>query len=107
MSERPEISEVRIRPITNGRDGLIAFASCRYHHVILNDIAVRRDSSGRLYLSFPRKAGASGRPHPLHHPLDRPTAEQFEAAILGQLRRLVGGGGGGAEGSISTGVSHA
>ena len=89
-----EISEVRIRPVPNGSDGLLAFASCRYGGVLLNDIAIRRDASGHLFLTYPRKLGASGRPHALHHPIDRETAEQFETAILGQLRMLMGGGGG-------------
>jgi DNA-binding cell septation regulator SpoVG len=89
-----DIGEVRIRPVPNGSDGLVAFASCRYHQIVLNDIAVRKDASGRLFLTFPRKVGSTGRPHPLHHPIDRETAAQFEAAILGQLRRLVGGEGG-------------
>lgn len=86
-----EISEVRIRPVPNGSDGLIAFASCRYGGVLLNDIAIRRDASGNLFLTYPRKLGSTGRPHPLHHPIDHETAGQFEAAILGQLRALVAG----------------
>lgn len=94
-----EIAEVRIRPVPNGSDGLLAFASCRYGGVLLNDIAIRRDSAGHLFLTYPRKLGSTGRPHPLHHPLDRETADAFEAAILGQLRRLVGGGGVGDEGA--------
>jgi DNA-binding cell septation regulator SpoVG len=86
------ISEVRIRPVANGNDGLVAFVTCRYGGVLLNDIAIRQDASGNLYLTYPRKLGASGRPHALHHPIDRETAAQFEAAILGQLRMLMGGG---------------
>jgi len=86
------IGEVRIRPVANGSDGLIAFASCRYGDVLLNDVAIRRDDAGKLYLTYPRKRSSTGRPHPLHHPLDRDTAAQFEEAILGQLRKLVGSG---------------
>ena len=86
------ITEVRIRPVPNGRDGLVAFASCRYGGVLLNDIAIRRDDSGHLYLTYPRKLASTGRPHPLHHPIDRETAAQFEAAVLGEIRRLLGGG---------------
>jgi DNA-binding cell septation regulator SpoVG len=85
-----QITEVRIRPVPDGTGGLVAFASCRYGGVLLNDIAIRRDDSGRLFLTYPRKLAATGRPHPLHHPIDRQTAEQFEAAILGQLRGLIG-----------------
>lgn len=90
----PLISEVRVRPVSNGTEGLVAFASCRYGNVLLNDLAIRKDETGRLHLTFPRKVGATGRPHPLHHPIDRETADQFEDAILGQLRRLLGEGGG-------------
>jgi len=88
---RISISEVRLRPIPNGTDGLVAYASCRYGGVLLNDIAVRRDESGKLFLTFPRKLGSSGRPHPLHYPIDQETAGQFDDAILGQIRRLMGG----------------
>ncbi len=92
MNGMHRITEVRIRPVPNGRDGLVAFASCRYGGVLLNDIAIRRDDSGHLYLTYPRKLASTGRPHPLHHPIDRETADQFEAAVLGEIRRLLGGG---------------
>ncbi len=85
------VSEVRIRPVPNESSGLVAFASCRYGGVLLNDIAIRRDRNGHLFLTYPRKLSASGRPHPLHHPIDRETAGQFDAAILGQIRALVNG----------------
>lgn len=88
---RHQISEIRIRPVPDGRDGLIAFCSCRYGDVLLNDVAVRRDESGRLYLTWPRKVGATGRPHPLHHPLTKEAAAAFDAAILGTLQNLLGG----------------
>lgn len=84
------ITEVRIRPVPGGTGGLVAFASCRYGGVLLNDIAIRRDASGRLYLTYPRKLASTGRPHPLHHPIDRETAAQFEAAVLGQIQSLLG-----------------
>lgn len=91
------ISEVRVRPVPNSSEGLLAFASCRYGGVLLNDIAIRRDPSGRLFLTYPRKLASSGRPHPVHHPIDRETTDQFEAAMLGQLRRFLGRDEGGCE----------
>lgn len=104
MPERPDqtsgmpgshtITEVRIRLAPRGGSGLVAFASCCYGGVLLNDIAIRKDSAGRLFLTFPRKLSASGRPHPLHHPIDRATADQFEAAVVGQVRALLGPGDG-------------
>ncbi|MFH2053327.1 MAG: hypothetical protein ABIK96_12760 [bacterium] len=103
MSERPAqtpdihtITEVRIRLAPDATSGLVAFASCRYGGVLLNDIAIRRDRTGHLFLTYPRKLAASGRPHPLHHPIDRQTAAQFEAAVIGQVQRLLGPGEGAA-----------
>ena len=104
MSERPAqtpeihtITEVRIRLAPDATSGLVAFASCRYGGVLLNDIAIRRDRTGHLFLTYPRKLAASGRPHPLHHPIDRQTAAQFEAAVIGQVQRLLGPGEGAAQ----------
>ncbi len=99
MSEKPEskhrmhaITEVRIRLAPGGSSGLVAFASCRYGGVLLNDIAIRKSPANLLYLTYPRKLAASGRPHPLHHPIDRETAAQFDAAVIGQLHTLLGTG---------------
>ncbi len=92
MHKIHEIGEVRLRLVPGGSSGLVAFASCRYGGVLLNDIAIRRDKTGHLFLTYPRKLAASGRPHPLHHPIDRETAAQFEAAVLGQVRLLLGSG---------------
>lgn len=84
------ITAVRIRLAPDSTSGLVAFASCVYGGVLLNDIAIRRDQAGHLFLTFPRKLAASGRPHPLHHPIDRETAAQFEAAVIGQVQQLLG-----------------
>ena len=86
------ITEVRIRPVPNGKDGLVAYASCRYGNVHLNDIAIRREKGGKLFLTFPRKLSSTGRPHALHHPIHREAAEQFEAAIIGEIQQLLGSG---------------
>jgi DNA-binding cell septation regulator SpoVG len=90
LSPGPQtITAVRIRLAPDSTSGLVAFASCVYGGVLLNDIAIRKDRSGHLFLTFPRKLAASGRPHPLHHPIDRETAAQFEAAVIGQVQRLL------------------
>jgi len=85
-----DVREVKVRLVPDGRDGLVAYASCVYGEVGLNDIAVRRDDCGRLYLTFPRKVSSTGHPHPIHWPLNRDVAAAFEHAIVGQLRRLAG-----------------
>jgi DNA-binding cell septation regulator SpoVG len=85
-----DVREVKVRLVPDGRDGLVAYASCIYHGVGLNDIAVRRDAHGALFLTFPRKVSSTGHPHPIHWPLSREVAAEFERAIVGQLRRLAG-----------------
>jgi len=85
-----EVREVKVRLVPDARDGLVAYASCIYHGVGLNDIAVRRDADGRLFLTFPRKVSSTGHPHPIHWPLSREVAAEFERAIVGQIRRMAG-----------------
>lgn len=91
MTQLTEITEVKIRLVPDARDGLLAYAACRYGDVILNDIAIRRDETGRLYLTFPRKLSSTGHPHPIHFPMNRETAAAFEGAILGRLREMADG----------------
>jgi DNA-binding cell septation regulator SpoVG len=85
-----DVREVKVRIVPDGRDGLVAYASVVYHGVGLNDIAVRRDADGRLFLTFPRKVSSTGHPHPIHWPLSREVAAEFERAIVGQIRRMAG-----------------
>lgn len=85
-----DVREVKIRLVPDRRDGLVAYASCVYGGVGLNDIAVRKDADGKLFLTFPRKVSSTGHPHSIHWPLSREVAAEFERAIIGQLRRLAG-----------------
>lgn len=84
------ISEVRFRLVPQGRDGLLAYASCRLGDHILNDIAVRRAKDGNIILTYPRRLSSSGTPHYTHRPVNRHMAEILERAILGEVRSLLG-----------------
>ena len=90
------ISEVRVRLVPNGQDGLLAYASCRLGDYLLNDIAVRRAKDGNIILTYPRRLSASGRPHYIHSPVNRRMADALTEAILGNLRALLGADGGSA-----------
>jgi DNA-binding cell septation regulator SpoVG len=84
------ISEVRVRLVPNGQDGLLAYASCRLGDYLLNDIAVRRAKDGNIILTYPRRLSSSGRPHYIHSPVNRQMADALSDAILGNLRELLG-----------------
>jgi len=88
------ISEVRVRLVPSGNDGLLAYASCRLGDYLLNDIAVRRAKDGNIILTYPRRLSASGRPHYIHSPVNREMADALSEAILGNLRTLIGADGG-------------
>ena len=84
------VSEVRLRLVQDGRDGLLAYASCRLGDHHLDDIAVRRAKDGNIILTYPRRLSSSGTPHYIHRPVNRGMAEILESAILGNLRALLG-----------------
>jgi DNA-binding cell septation regulator SpoVG len=89
VDRAPSISEVRFRLVPQGRDGLLAYASCRLGDHILNDIAVRRAKDGNIILTYPRRLSSSGTPHYIHRPVNRHMAEILERAILGEVRSLL------------------
>lgn len=83
-----------MRLVPDGRDGLLAYASCRLGDHLLNDISVRRAKDGNIILTYPRRLSSSGTPHYIHRPVNRHMAEILEHAILGELRALLGDRGG-------------
>jgi len=85
-----DISEVRVRLIPDGRDGLLAYASCRLGDYLLNDIAVRRAKDGNIILTYPRRLSSSGKPHYIHSPVNRQMADTLSDAIIGKLREMAG-----------------
>lgn len=89
MTDRLEVSQVRLRIVENGHDGLLAWASCVLGDAIkLDNIAVRRGRDGGLYLSFPAKRTAGGSTFHYFHPISREAADLVERAIMARIREL-------------------
>jgi DNA-binding cell septation regulator SpoVG len=87
------VSDVQLRFIADGKDGLLAWASCVIDEaVFLNNIAIRRGKDGRLMLTFPAKVTAAGTRIYLHNPINAQAAAALEDAIIGVVRDLLGPG---------------
>ena len=57
------VTEIKLRFVEDGRDGLLAWASCVLNGtVVLNNIAVRRGREGGLMLTYPAKQTTAGTP---------------------------------------------
>lgn len=83
------VSEVTLRTVENGSDGLIAWASVVISHAVrLNHIAVRRGRGGGLYLTFPVKLLASGERNYHYFPIDRCAAKAIQDAVVARLAGL-------------------
>ena len=86
-----EVSDVQLRFVPDGRDGLLAWASCVIDGaVFLNNIAIRRGRDGRLMLTFPAKITAAGTRIYLHNPINAQAAAVMRDAIIGAVRELLG-----------------
>lgn len=84
------VCQIEIRPVHNGRDGLVAYASCVYCGIGLNEIAVRRSATGCLHLTYPRKVSTSGHVYRIHWPATTAVSAELEAAIIGEFSRIAG-----------------
>jgi DNA-binding cell septation regulator SpoVG len=84
-----DVSEVTIRTVERGSDGLIGWASVVIaHSVRLNHIAVRRGRDGGVYLTFPVKLLASGERNYHYFPIDRLAAKAIHDAVVARLAGL-------------------
>lgn len=82
-------TNVSIRFVQNGADGLIGWASCIVSHAIkVDNVAIRRAKDGSLFLTFPNKVGAGGTRHPYFHPISVEAAKAVENAVLARLASL-------------------
>lgn len=87
----PVISDVQIRFVPDGRDGLVGWASLVIDGAIrLNDLALRRGQGGDIYVTFPARLSPSGERRYRFHPISRAAAAHLEAAIVGKVRELLG-----------------
>lgn len=84
-----KITDVKLRIVDDGRDGLLAWASCVVSGAIkLENIAIRRGKDGDIFLTYPNKVSASGIRHPFYHPVNTQAAEALQDAVLARLSVL-------------------
>ena len=89
IQQRLVISDIKLRFVENGKDGLLAWASCVVNGAIfLNNIAVRRGRDGGLLLTYPAKRTAAGAKYHIFHPINADANAQVEEAIVGALAKL-------------------
>lgn len=82
--------QIRVRSWVRGsaedvRSGLLGWISIEVADLLVDGIALRKTTSGRLALSFPSRTARDGRRHPLVRPLDDQARREIEHEILGQL----------------------
>jgi len=83
------ISDIKIRVTEDGRDGLVAWASCVVGGgLLLNNIAIRRGQDGRPFLTYPAKQTAAGTKHNYFNPISREAADLVARAIMTRIREL-------------------
>lgn len=88
------VNEIKLRFVEDGRDGLIAWASCVLNGiVVLNNIGVRRGHDGGLFLTYPNKVTAAGTKVTFFHPISREASAVLEDAILRRLAEIAGAAG--------------
>jgi len=86
---RPEITDVQLRFVEDGRNGLLAWASCVLGGtVILNNIAVRRGRDGGMMLTYPAKLTNAGTRFYYFNPISREASAALERAILRRLAEV-------------------
>jgi DNA-binding cell septation regulator SpoVG len=83
-----EVSEVKIRLVDEGGDGLVGWASCVVNGALyLNNIAVRRGRDGEFLLTYPSKRSRSDQKYFYFNPITREAKRVIDEAILGKLKR--------------------
>lgn len=86
---RIPITDVKVRVVDNGTDGLLAWASCVISGAVkLDNIAIRRSRDGSLYLTYPAKRTSGGDTHQYFHPISVEAAEAVQNAVLARLASL-------------------
>ena len=86
-SKSVDVSEVKIRLVDEGDDGLIGWASCVVNGALyLNNIAIRRGRGGELVLTFPSKRSRSEQKYFYFNPITREAKRAIDEAILGKLK---------------------
>jgi len=83
------ITDIKVRLVEAGSDGLLAWASCVVSGGIkLDNIAIRRGKDGRLFLTYPTKRTPRGGMHHFFHPISVVASKAVEDALLTRLAEL-------------------
>jgi len=83
------ITDIKVRLVEDGTEGLKAWASCVVSGAIkLDNIAIRRSQDGSLFLTYPSKQSRKGPRHPYFHPITPEASKAVEDAILTRLAIL-------------------
>ena len=83
------ITDIKIRFVSCGTDGLKAWASCVMNGAVkLNNIAIRQSRDGSIFLTYPAKRTSGGSTHHFFHPITREAAGIVECAIMAHIREL-------------------
>jgi len=84
------LSNINIRFVESGTDGLIAWASCIVCGTIkLDNIAIRRSRDGNMFLTYPAKLTPGGKKHHYFNPISSEAADVVRYALLRQVAILV------------------
>jgi len=83
-----DVSEVKIRLVDEGTDGLVGWASCVVNGALyLNNVAIRRSRDGGFVLTYPCKRSRSDQKYFYFNPITRAAKQILDQAILGRLER--------------------
>lgn len=83
------VSEVKIRLVDGGTDGLIGWASCVVNGALyLNNIAIRRTREGSIFLTYPGKRSKRDQNYFFFNPISREAKQTLDTAILGKLQGM-------------------
>lgn len=83
------ITNIKVRLVENGTDGLLAWASCVVSGAIkLDNIAIRRSRDGSIFLTYPAKRTASGDRYHYFNPITLEAADAVQNAVLARLATL-------------------
>ena len=83
------VTNVSIRFVENGTEGLIAWASLVITNMLKLDwIAVRRGRDGCLFLTYPIKTTSGGSKSSYFNPISTDAADAIKAAVQARLASL-------------------
>jgi len=86
---RIPITDVKVRLVEHGTDGLLAWASCIVAGAIkLDNIAIRRSRDGSMFLTYPAKRTANGDRYHYYNPISVEAARAVQDAVLARLAAL-------------------